>query len=67
MLNLSPKYLFDDKNKKVAVQLDIKTFEKIERLLEDYGLVKKMQENDRGEDMTIQEAEVYYKTLKKAD
>jgi len=67
MLDISPKYLFNDKNKKVAVQLDIKTFEKIEQLLEDYGLVKRMQENNRSEDLSLNEAEAYYKTLKKAD
>jgi hypothetical protein len=43
------------KTKTVAVQLNIKTYQKIEELLENYGLYKLMEESD-GEPLTFHEA-----------
>ena len=39
------QYVLNEKNKKVAVMLDIKTFDKIEEALENYGLMKFIKEN----------------------
>lgn len=44
MLTIRKRYLLDDKQRPIAVQLDLKTFRKIEESLEDHGLLKAMQE-----------------------
>ena len=62
---ISRKYIVNESNQKVAVQLDIKTFEKIERLLEDYVLGKKMKENVPSERLMVSEAKAFYKKQKK--
>ncbi|CAN5611829.1 hypothetical protein BH18ACI1_BH18ACI1_24540 [soil metagenome] len=36
------QYIIDEQNHKIAVQLDIKTFEQIEELLENYALYRLM-------------------------
>jgi len=38
MLTLAKKYIVDDKNKKIAVQIPFETYKKIEEVLEDYAL-----------------------------
>ena len=65
MLTIKKKYITNKARKRVAVQLDIKTFEKIEQLLEDYVLKKKITENDQQDRLSVQEARVYYTKLKK--
>ena len=66
MIAISRKYIVDESNQKVAVQLDIKTFEKIEQLLEDYVIGEKIKANKSTERLTISEAKAYYKKLKKS-
>ena len=56
------KYIVDDKNKKLAVQLSIETFEKIEEALENYALYQLMNE-DKSEILDVSEAKEYYKSL----
>ena len=65
MTALNPNYVTDANNKKVAVQLNIKTYEKIEEILENYSLYKLMEESD-DEPLTLAEAKVHYKKMKKA-
>jgi len=67
MLNLKPKYIVNDKSKKIAVQVDINTYNKMVELLEDYGLVKLMDETKGDEEFTLEEGKKYYATLKKID
>jgi len=62
---LRRQYIVDEDNQKVAVQLDIATFEKIENVLENYALVQLMND-DESEVMTIEDAKKYYATLDKA-
>ncbi len=38
MTDIPLKYIVDENDKKVAVQMDIETFKKIEEALENYGL-----------------------------
>jgi len=38
MKNIRKKYIVDENQKTIAVQIDINDFEKIERAFEDYGL-----------------------------
>ena len=58
------QYIIDENNKKIAVQLSIDTFEKIEKILEDYALVQLMKENEEDEVLGI--GEKYYNQLAKA-
>lgn len=65
MLNIKKRYLTDENNRAVAVQVDINTFEKIEQILEDYALAQFIEENKQEENLTIEEAKEYYNKLKK--
>lgn len=65
MLSISKKYVLDEQMHKVAVQLDLSTFERIEKLLEDYALAQYIMENEPSEIMTVNEAKAEYKKLKK--
>jgi hypothetical protein len=66
MFALNPKYVTDNRNKKVAVQLNIKTYEKIEEILENYGLFHLM-EDDQSDDLplNLNDAKNFYSKLKK--
>jgi hypothetical protein len=65
-MNIERNYIVDCRNRKIAVQLDIKTFERIENVLENYALVQLMQEaDDEGEPVNLQEALSYYENLEK--
>ena len=65
MLKINKRYLTDENNRAVAVQVDIHTFEKIEQILEDYALAQFIEENTPEENLTIEEAKEYYNKLKK--
>ena len=65
MIALNPNYVTDSGNKKVAVQLTIKTYEKIEEVLENYGLYNLMNEGPKEKALKLDEAKAYYKKLKK--
>ena len=64
-MDLKRHYVLDEANRRVAVQLDIDTFEKLERVLEDYGLTKFIIE-EGGETLELDEAKRYYDVLDKA-
>jgi hypothetical protein len=65
VMELKRQYIVDEDNHKVAVQLDIDTFEKIEDVLENYALVQFINA-DESETLSIEEAKKYYATLDKA-
>ena len=65
MVEIKKLILTDDKKRPVAVQVDIKTFNKIEQLLEDYALVQFIEENDPSENLTLDEAKEVYRKMKK--
>ena len=65
MIPIKKKYLTDENNEVIAVQLDIDTFNKIEQILEDYALGKLIEENDEQDNLTLNEAQDYYNKLKK--
>jgi hypothetical protein len=60
------RYIVDENNRKVAVQIPIETFEKLEEILEDYALVELMKENEDEEMLGINEAKAYYDQLEKS-
>jgi hypothetical protein len=66
METIKKKYVVDTDQNKVAVLIDIADFEKIEQVLEDYGLVKLMEENDPEQDLDIDDARKFYNQLDKA-
>ena len=67
MEEIQKKYIVDNQNRKIAVQIDIDLFEKIENLLEDFGLMKHIVGNDKSEILEIEDAKEFYKGLGKAD
>jgi len=62
---IDKQYIVDDKNRKLAVQLSIETFEKIEETLENYALFQLMDNKD-DEILNVSEAKEFYKNLKSA-
>ena len=63
MLQINKTYVTDNKMHPIAVQLDIKTFEKIEEILEDYALGRFIDENDPNDALSVTEAKSYYDKL----
>jgi PHD/YefM family antitoxin component YafN of YafNO toxin-antitoxin module len=65
MTAIPRKYITDANNRKQAVIVDLETFNRIESIIEDYGLAKFMEETDEDEPLSVHEAEKFYKSLKK--
>ena len=65
MLEIKKTYVTDDKKHPIAVQLDIRTFEKIETLLEDYALGQFINENNPEETLSVNEARVFYDNIRR--
>ena len=65
MDTIKKKYIINEQNKKVAVQIPIKTYEQIEEILENYALVQLMNENRDAEKLNLNEAKEYYSNLEK--
>jgi len=63
-MELQPNYIIDNENHKIAVQLDIKTYEKITETLENYALYQLMEENKNDEKLSLKDAKKYYQSLK---
>jgi len=64
-MQLQPNYIVDNHNHKIAVQLDIETYDKITDVLENYALFKFMNENKDDEKLSLKDARAYYISLKK--
>ncbi|MFQ5708214.1 MAG: hypothetical protein ACE5HO_12225 [bacterium] len=67
MLDIKKQYIIDESNKKIAVQIDLQTFQKIEEILENYSLVHLMKENEGEDTLDLNQAKVFYQALEKAD
>ncbi|NKQ38545.1 MAG: hypothetical protein HF967_03565 [Methanosarcinales archaeon] len=65
MFKIKKEYVVTNDNKKKAVLIDIKTFEKLEEIIESFGLGKYMEEVEDDEILNIDCAKIYYNTLKK--
>ncbi len=65
MLTIKKRYVVNDENKPVAVQVDIATWTKIEEMLEDHLFVKKMQEAEREAPLDRDAALKYYAKQRK--
>ena len=66
METINKQYIVDEQNRKIAVQIPIETFERIEEILENYALVQLMKENEGEETLGVNEAKAYYDQLEKA-
>lgn len=62
---IARQYIVDEKNRRTAVLLDIKTFEDIEEALEDAALAAMMRETDDDETYDIDEARRIYAEMRK--
>ena len=64
MLKINKNYVLDSNEKPIAVQIPITEFEKIEEILENYGLAKLMDEVEDEETLSKDEALNYLEALK---
>jgi hypothetical protein len=65
MLAIKKEYVVTDSNKKKAVLLDIDTFNRMEEIIENYGLAKYMLEAKEEESLSLSDAKQQYTALKK--
>ena len=63
---IKKKYIFDEDKNKIAVQIEIVDFEKIEQILEDYALGQLIIKNDHSEDLDLKTAQKFYDQLDKS-
>ena len=61
---INPNYIVDNQNHKIAVQLDINTYNQITEILENFALYKLMEEDKDNETLSLKDAREYYKSLK---
>jgi hypothetical protein len=64
MLELHKSIVLDENQKPIAVQIPIEEFERMEEVIENYGLAKLMDEVADDEQLSVQEARHFYETLK---
>ena len=64
-MGIKPQHIVDEQNKRIAVQLDIKTFDRIEEILEDKVLYQIMNENNTEESIEREEAIRIYRDIKR--
>jgi hypothetical protein len=64
MLEIHKKMVLDEDERPFAVQIPIKEFERLEEVIQNYGLSKLMDEVREEERLSIEEAKTYYKSLK---
>ena len=67
METIDKQYIVDEQNRRIAVQIPIDTFEKLEEILENYALFQLMKENGGEETLSAQDAKSYYEQLEKAE
>jgi hypothetical protein len=64
MLEINKNYVLDTNQQPIAVQIPIAEFEKMEEILEDYGLALLMDEVEDDETLNEEEALEYLASLK---
>jgi hypothetical protein len=64
MLEIHKNIVLDENKKPIAVQVPIEEFERMEELIENYGLAKLMDEVADDEQLSVQEAKNFYRSLK---
>ncbi len=64
MLKIRKNVVLDENQKPTAIQIPIEDFERLEEIIENYGLAKLMNEVGNDERLSIEEAKNYYQSLK---
>lgn len=64
MLEIHKKIVIDEHNKPFAIQIPIEEFERLEEIIENYGLSKLMNEADDDKRLSVEDAKIYYQSLK---
>ena len=64
MLKIHKNIVLDENQKPIAVQIPIEEFERLEEVIENYGLAKLMNEVKDDERLSLEEARSYYQSLK---
>lgn len=64
MLELHKNIVLDENKKPIAVQIPIEEFQRLEEVIENYGLAKLMDEVAGDEQLSLQETKGFYRSLK---
>jgi len=64
MLKVHKRIVLDENQRPFAVQIPIEEFERLEEVIENYGLSKLMDEVKDDEKLSVEEAKAYYRSLK---
>lgn len=64
MLSIHKKIILDKQLKPFAVQIPVEDFERLEEVIENYGLSKLIDEVSEDEKLSLEEAKKYYQSLK---
>ncbi len=64
MLKIRKTVVLDENQKPTAIQIPIEDFERLEEIIENYGLAKLMNGVKNDERLSIEEAKNYYQSLK---
>jgi PHD/YefM family antitoxin component YafN of YafNO toxin-antitoxin module len=64
MLKLHKKIVLDENQKPIAVQIPIEEFERMEEVIENYGLAKMMDGVADDEQLSVHEAKHLYQSMK---
>jgi len=65
-MDIKRKYIVDETDQRVAVQLDIETFQKIEETLENFALFSIMSRTEDDADLDLEEARKQYAQMEPA-
>ena len=63
-MEIHKKIVLDEDHRPVAVQVPIEEFERLEELIENYGLSKLMDEVKDEEKLSVEDAKAIYKSMK---
>ena len=63
-MEIHKQYVLDENRRPIAVQVPIAEFNRIEEVLENYGLAKLMDEVQDDERLSRESAKAYYQALK---
>ena len=64
MLKIHKRIVLNESQKPVAVQIPIEEFQRLEDIIENYGLAKLMDEAKDDERLSVKDAKKYYQSLK---
>jgi hypothetical protein len=64
MLKISKSVVYNENQKPIAVQIPIEEFERMEEVIENYGLARLMDDVADDEQLSVQEAKRLYRSLK---